>query len=61
MFTRIGGSWVHEYACLAKDEKLTNITKPSLNIPNGSSCLEMDTGKVFLYDQESDTWLPLTV
>lgn len=61
MMTRIGGSWVHEYACLAKDEKLTNITKPELKIPNGSSCIEMDTAKVYLYDRENERWLPMTV
>lgn len=61
MMTRIGGSWVHEYAALSTDTKFTNVTNPQLNIPNGSQCIEMDTCAVFMYDLDHETWLPLTV
>ena len=32
--------------------------KPSA--PNGSTCLEMDTGKRYIYDQEGATWWEVT-
>lgn len=60
-FTRTGGSWVHEYACKSTDTKYTNATRPDVNIPNGSTCIEMDTVKIFMYDKDDDTWLPITL
>lgn len=57
MMTRIGGSWVHEYACKSTDTKFTNITNPKLEIPNGSSCIEMDTCKIYMYDKDNEEWL----
>ena len=35
---------------------LSDDTKPTENIPNGASCIEIDTGKKFLFDAESSTW-----
>ena len=61
MMTRMGGSWVHEYVCLSSDSKFTNATHPNLKIPNGSQCLEMDTANIYIFDQENDEWLQLTV
>ena len=61
MFTRTGGSWTHEYTCKAGDTKLTNITDPDLKIPNGSTCLEMDTLKIYMYDKDAENWLLLPV
>lgn len=39
---------IHEIRCLSTD------TKPSA--PNGSECIEIDTGKIFLYDAEGGEW-----
>lgn len=33
-------------------------TKP-LDVPNGSTFLEMDTSKVFAFDEEGSQWLEL--
>lgn len=30
-------------------------TKPT-TVPNGSICVEIDTGKIFLYDEANQTW-----
>ena len=35
--------------CLSTD------TKPT-NVPNGSECIEMDTGAKYLYDADTSTW-----
>lgn len=35
--------------CVSGDDK-------PLDVPNGSMCMEMDTSKVYLYDEESQTW-----
>ena len=59
MFTRTGGSWTHEYTCKSNDTKLTNITDPDLKIPNGSTCVEMDTLKIYMYDKDLENWLLL--
>lgn len=42
------------YRCKAAD------TKPTDGVPNGSDCLEMDTGKTWYYDAEGNEWLDPT-
>lgn len=37
---------------------LSSDTKPT-DVPNGSSFLEMDTGEVYVFDEESATWFVL--
>lgn len=39
-----------EGSCLSTDEK------PTTNIANGSTLVEMDTGKVYMFDEENSTW-----
>lgn len=36
---------------------LSTDTKPTEGIMTGSSYLEIDTGDVFLFDEESGTWI----
>lgn len=36
---------------------LSTDTKPAENVVNGSAFIEMDTGKLFFYDQAGGTWL----
>ena len=40
-----------EGSCLAGD------TKPTANVANGSIMVETDTGKVFFYNEASETWI----
>lgn len=56
MFTNITASYNNgdvliEAACLSTD------TKPTDGIANGSSCVEMDTGKTYMYDEANGEWL----
>ena len=39
-----------EIYCLSTD------TKPT-GVPNGSICVEMDTGKLYLYDEDGTQWI----
>ena len=43
-----------DYACLSTDEK------PTDGIANGSLCLEMDTGKIFMFNEAGSAWVELT-
>lgn len=36
--------------CLSTEEK------PTSDIPNGSTCIEIDTGKIFMYDIDANEW-----
>lgn len=45
------GHWVHDVRCLSTDEK------PTEGINNGSTCFEMDTGKMYMFDKENQEWL----
>ena len=38
-----------EGVCLSTDDKPTDVA-------NGSSLMEMDTGKVYMYDEEGEQW-----
>ena len=38
-----------EIMCLSDDTKPTDVA-------NGSVCLEIDTGKLFVYDEENESW-----
>lgn len=38
---------------------LSSDTKPTANVPNGSTFLEMNTGSVYIFDEENKTWRQL--
>lgn len=43
---------IHDYIMKSSDEK-----PHDFRIPNGSRAYEMDTGKHFIYDVETQNWL----
>ena len=43
-----------DYVCLS-----TDTPKPTDGIVNGSMCLEMDTGKFYVYDEAGTQWVEL--
>ncbi len=49
-YTVNGGTNIRDYRGLSSDEKPTDA-------PNGSSFYEMDTGDVYMFDKNSDTWI----
>ena len=40
-----------DYVCVSTD------TKPTDGITNGSMCLEMDTGKIYAFNEAASTWI----
>jgi len=44
--------WYREGVCLSSDTKPTNDGK----LENGSKLMEMDTSKLYLYDEKNKTW-----
>ena len=57
MFTKnkcsiyVGNNKVYvEASCLSKD------TKETEGIANGSTCMEMDTGTLYFFDEENKVW-----
>ena len=46
----IGGKDLVESACLSTDTKPTKFS-------NGSMCLEMDTGKIYAFNETASTWV----
>lgn len=36
---------------------LSTETKPTTNVENGSSFVEMDTGKLYFYDTAGEQWI----
>ena len=40
-------------ACLSTD------SKPTAGIANGSICIEMNTGKIFMFNEAASTWVEL--
>lgn len=48
----VGDHYEYEVKCLSTDEKPEGL-------PNGTQCIEMNTGKVLMYDAENDQWLEL--
>lgn len=42
--------WIHDVRCLSTD------TKPTEHIANGSTCLEIDTGDLYVFDAENGVW-----
>ena len=53
--TYIGGKQVLSYDGLSTDTKPLNTTDSKIEITNGSTYFEMDTGNVFKFDQENIT------
>ena len=49
------GKFLVEFRGLADDDKPTSIG--GATIENGSSYLEMNTGKIYYYDLENTTWV----
>lgn len=48
----IEGKELVEMACLSTDTKPTDVC-------NGSMCLEMDTGKLYAYNEDDTEWVEL--
>jgi len=55
MFTSLTSVY-HEEDVLVEAVCLSTDTKPTTGIANGSTCLEMDTSTLYIYDEANETW-----
>ena len=58
MFTNLTAAYMDgdiliEAACLSAD------AKPTTGIANGSICIEMDTGKIYMFNEAGSAWVEL--
>lgn len=53
--TSDGGLILAEVSCLSTDEKPVTLNEED-KIANGSSLIEIDTGKLYLFDAENQEW-----
>lgn len=59
MFTNTKAIYIGEEKILVEAACLSTDSKPTAGIANGSLCLEMDTGKIFAFNEAGSTWIEL--
>lgn len=57
MFTNRMASYITKDKILIEAACLSTDTKPTTGIANGSLCLEMDTGKIYAFNETASTWV----
>ena len=57
MFTNNKAKYYGDNKILIEASCLSADTKPTTGIANGSLCLEMDTGKIFAFNETASTWV----
>lgn len=59
MFTIIKGTLFNDTKSLIEAVCLYTDSKPTDGIANGSMCLEMDTGKIYAFNEAGSAWVEL--
>jgi len=63
MITQMGDPRIRDYSNQPDDVReycgLSTDTKPTTGVKNGSTLLEMDTKKVFIFDEDNTQWREL--
>jgi len=59
MFTNTKAVFINTEKILIEAVCLSTDTKPTEGIANGSLCLEMDTGKIYAFNETASTWVEL--
>lgn len=57
MFSITKSIYIGEEKSLVEAVSLSTDTKPTDGIANGSACVEMDTGKIYLFDEDGGAWV----
>ena len=60
MFTNKKSIYVGNEKCLVESACLSTDSKPTDGIANGSICIEMDTGKIFMFNEAGSAWVELS-
>lgn len=56
MFTNKTASYYSQDKVLIEAACLSTDTKPTTGVANGSKCIEMDTGKKYMFNEEDSEW-----
>lgn len=59
MFTNNKATYYGDNKILIEAACLSGDSKPTTGIANGSLCLEMDTGKIFMFNEAGSAWAEL--
>ena len=59
MFTNTKSVFINNEKFLIESVCLSTDTKPTTGIANGSLVLEMDTGKIYAFNETASTWIEL--
>ena len=57
MLTNLNTKFYSEDKILTESACLSTDTKPTEGIKNGSICIEMDTGKIYMFNEAGTEWL----
>lgn len=60
MFTNKKSIYVGNEKCLVESACLSTDSKPTSGIANGSICIEMNTGKIFMFNEAGSAWVELS-
>ena len=60
MFTNKKSVYVGNEKCLVESACLSTDSKPTTGIANGSICIEMNTGKIFMFNEAGSAWVELS-
>ena len=56
MFTNTKATYYEDNKVLIEATCLSSDSKPTTGIANGSACIEMDTSKLYFFDEKNKTW-----
>lgn len=60
MFTKNKATYYDKGKVLIEAVCLSTDSKPTTGIANGSICIEMNTGKIFMFNEAASAWVELT-
>ncbi len=60
MFTFLKATQTDEDSALVEAVCLSTDSKPTSGITNGSICIEMNTGKIFMFNEAGSAWVELS-
>ena len=59
MFTNTKATFIGNDKILVESVCLSTDAKPTTGIANGSLCLEMNTGKIYVFNESGSAWVEL--
>lgn len=59
MFTNIKATYCGNDKVLIEAACLSTDSKPTTGIANGSTCIEMNTGKIYMFNETGSAWVEI--